>query len=220
MYDVLIVEDDPMVAMINEQYIKRNDSFRVIGKCANGKEAIEFLEKKSADLMILDVYMPQMDGIETLKEIRTRDIPVSVIMVTAANDLETFEAATRLGAIDYLVKPFDYQRFKLALDKFDSKSNTLKEGGILNQNRIDMIIGAAAPEPDAAPKGIQEKTRTMILDALASFGGWMTGEDIAEKTGLSSVTVRRYMNHLVESGTVTGKMNYETGGRPSMMYRT
>ncbi len=219
MYNVLIVEDDPMVAMINEQYITRNDSFRVIGKCSSGQEALELLEKKSADLIILDVYMPQMDGIETLKEIRKRDLPVSVIMVTAANDLNTFEAATRLGAIDYLVKPFDYQRFKLALEKFDAKSSTLKEGSVLNQNRIDRIIGAASSDREPAPKGIQEKTLTMILDALAASGGWMTGEDIAEKTGLSSVTVRRYMNHLVESGSVTGKMNYETGGRPSMMYR-
>ena len=219
MYNVLIVDDDPMVAMINERYISRSESLRVIGKCGSGQEALELLEKKSADLVILDVYMPKMNGIETLREIRSRNIPVSVIMVTAANDLDTFEAATRLGAIDYLVKPFDYQRFKLALDKFDAKSSTLRGGNVLNQNMIDKVMGAAVSEHEAAPKGIQEKTRAMIIDSLAASGGWMTGEEIAEKTGLSSVTVRRYMNHLVESGSVTGKMNYETGGRPSMMYR-
>lgn len=219
MYKVLIVEDDPMVAMINEQYISRNSSFKVIGKCSSGIEAIDYLKSNPADLIILDVYMPQMDGIETLKAIRRDNIPVSVIMVTAANDLETFEACMRLGAVDYLVKPFAYERFNLALEKFASKTDALKEGKTLNQNKIDKIIGGSDHETDQAPKGIQEKTKSTIIDCLASNGGWMAGEEIAEKTGLSSVTVRRYMNHLMQEGEVTGKMNYETGGRPSMIYR-
>ena len=219
MYKVLIVEDDPMVAMINEQYISRNSEFQVIGKCSGGAEALTVLEKTDVDLIVLDVYMPQMDGIETLRMIRNKNLPVSVIMVTAANDLETFEAAVRLGAIDYLVKPFAYERFKLALDKFASKTNALKGGKTLNQNKIDMVVGGAEPDQEQVPKGIQEKTRTVILDCLAAQGGWMAGEDIAEKTGLSSVTVRRYMNHLMQTGAVTGRMNYETGGRPSMLYR-
>ena len=219
MYKVLIVEDDPMVAMINEQYISKNSSFKVVGKCSGGKEALEYLDSNPVDLIILDVYMPQMDGIETLKAIRQKSLPVSVIMVTAANDLETFEACMRLGAVDYLVKPFAYERFNLALEKFAEKSEALKEGKTLNQNRIDRIVGGSEHESEQAPKGIQEKTKNMIIDCLASDEGWMAGEDIAEKTGLSSVTVRRYMNHLVQEGNVTGKMNYETGGRPSMIYR-
>ena len=219
MYKVLIVEDDPMVAMINEQYISRNSEFQVIGKCSGGAEALTVLEKTDVDLIVLDVYMPQMDGIETLRMIRNKNLPVSVIMVTAANDLETFEAAVRLGAIDYLVKPFAYERFKLALDKFASKTNALKGEKTLNQNKIDMVVGGAEHDQEQVPKGIQEKTRTVILDCLAAQGGWMAGEDIAEKTGLSSVTVRRYMNHLMQTGAVTGRMNYETGGRPSMLYR-
>ena len=219
MYSVLIVEDDPMVAMINEQYITRNSQFTVTGKCTSGKEAIAFLEKNKADLIIMDVYMPQMDCIETLQMIRQKNYPVSVIMVTAANDLETFEISMRLGAIDYLVKPFAYERFSLALEKFALKTSALKEGRTLNQNRIDIIVGGSEQNIEAMPKGIQEKTKTIILDCLAKNGGWMAGEAIAEETGLSSVTVRRYMNHLTESGSVSGRMNYETGGRPSMLYR-
>ena len=62
MYKVLIVEDDPMVAMINEQYIGRNKKFYVIGKCKDGKSALEFLDNNVVDLLILDVFMPYMDG--------------------------------------------------------------------------------------------------------------------------------------------------------------
>lgn len=148
-----------------------------------------------------------------------KNLPVSVIMVTAANDLETFEAAMRLGAIDYLVKPFAYERFRLALEKFDEKTNALREGKVLNQNKIDRIVSGGEGDHEDSPKGIQERTKAMIIDCLASDGGWMAGEAITKKTGLSSVTVRRYMNHLAQEGTVTGKMNYETGGRPCMIYK-
>ena len=58
MYKVLIVEDDPMVAMINEQYIKRNKNFEIVGKCNNGLSALDFIENNTVDLLILDVFMP------------------------------------------------------------------------------------------------------------------------------------------------------------------
>ena len=70
MYRVLIVEDDPMVSMINEQYIKRNKNFEIVGKCSDGSSALEFLEHNEVDLLVLDVYMPHMDGFETLRRIR------------------------------------------------------------------------------------------------------------------------------------------------------
>ena len=78
MYKVLIVEDDPMVAMINEQYIKRNKNFQLVGKCKDGAAALEFLAQNSVDLIVLDVYMPHMDGLETLRTIRNRQIPVQL----------------------------------------------------------------------------------------------------------------------------------------------
>ena len=69
-YKVLIVEDDPMVAMINEQYVNRHKTFRVIAKLKDGQSALEYLEQHDVDLIVLDVYMPLMDGFETLRQIR------------------------------------------------------------------------------------------------------------------------------------------------------
>lgn len=219
MFDVLIVEDDPMVAMINEQYVNRNERFRVVATCNNGKTAVEFLSKKSVDLIIMDVFMPNMNGIETLREIRNRNTTASVIMVTAANDTATFEEARKLGAVDYLVKPFDFDRFQQALDKFALAQSLLREGKTLTQSSIDQIVGTSANAVNQSPKGIQEKTKDVILECLATEEDWMTGEKIAEDTGLSSVTVRRYMNYLVQMGDAVGTMNYETGGRPCMLYK-
>lgn len=221
MYRVLIVEDDPMVAMINEQYINKHKQFSVIGKCKDGKSALDFLEKQEADLVVLDVFMPQMDGFETLRQIRKKQISVDVIMVTAANDRESLEEALHLGIIDYLVKPFTFERFRIALEKYIAQTGALKQIETLNQQSIDFIIDNSRKKSEELhPKGIQEKTLNLIMEYLKeNEETWMTGDEIAGKVGLTSVTVRRYMNYLTESGMVVSEMNYETGGRPCMMYR-
>ena len=221
MYKVLIVEDDPMVAMINEQYIKRNKNFTLVGKCGDGMSALGSLEKTDIDLIILDVYMPKMNGFETLREIRNRQITVDVIMVTAANDIDSLEEALHLGVVDYLVKPFTFDRFQMALEKYIAKINALKDIEKLNQSNIDsIIVNSRKNTQDLFPKGIQEKTMQCIMDYLRENSGvWFTGDQIAGEIGLTGVTVRRYMNYLSESGRVIGEMNYETGGRPCMLYK-
>ncbi len=221
MYKVLIVEDDPMVAIINEQYIKRNRNFEVIGKCRDGASALEFLENNAVDLLVLDVYMPHMDGFETLRRIRGKQITVEVIMVTAANDRESLEEALHLGVMDYLVKPFTFDRFQIALEKYVAQNNALKDIDTLSQTRIDQIIeNSHKKSEDLFPKGIQEKTLQIIIDYLKDNKGvWFTGDEIAENIGLTGVTVRRYMNYLAQSGRVISEMNYETGGRPCMRYK-
>ena len=89
MYSVLIVEDDPMVAMINEQFVSRHKDFTVVEKCSDGESALQYLEGNKVDLVIMDVYMPVMDGFETLRQIRKKQIEVDVIMVTAANEADS-----------------------------------------------------------------------------------------------------------------------------------
>ena len=219
-YKVLIVDDDPMVAMINEQYVCKNKQFKVVGSCRNGQDALNFLEKNPADLVIMDVYMPDMDGLETLKNIRQKKIQTEVIMVTAANDVATLEDTMHLGVIDFLIKPFAYERFQIALEKFISNRNAFRESPVLNQSSVDSIItNAKKVSSKEYPKGIQEKTLGLIRDYFEKNSGWLSGEVIAENVGLSSVTIRRYMNFLVGSGEVEESINYETGGRPSMLYK-
>lgn len=220
-YKVLIVEDDPMVLMINEQYVNRNKAFRVVGKCKDGKSALEYLENNTVDLIVLDVYMPLMDGFETLRQIRKNKKSVDIIMVTAANDRASLEEALHLGVVDYLVKPFTYDRFRIALDKYVSHLAALKDFDTLNQKNIDFIIENSHKKSDELyPKGIQEKTMQIILDEMRKNPSrWTTGDEISERIGLTGVTVRRYLNHLTEKGILLSEIDYETGGRPCMMYR-
>lgn len=220
MYSVLIVEDDPMVSMINEQFVSRHKEFTVVHSCADGKSALEYLEEHTVDLMILDVFMPYMDGFETLRQIRKKQIPVDVIMVTAANERQQLKEGLHLGVVDYLVKPFTFERFKTALDKFAAQAQVLNEWDKVNQENIDYLIDRSAARPEEYyPKGIQEKTlQTIVQHLKAHETDWLTGDEIARQVGLTGVTVRRYMTHLSRTGEVLADLNYSTGGRPCMRY--
>ena len=219
MYSVLIVDDDPMVAMINEQYVSRHKDFCVVNKCGDGNSALEYLSNNHVDLIVLDVFMPYMDGFETLRRIREQKINSDVIMVTAANERDALRDSIQLGVIDYLVKPFTYERFRLALDKFAAQTDALKELNTVNQKSIDSLFTQSCKgNVEPYPKGIQKETLHLIKENLEN-SEWSTGEEIAEKTGLTSVTVRRYMTYLTETGIAESEMNYETGGRPRVVYR-
>ena len=227
MYNVLIVEDDPMVAMINEQYVCRNKNFKVAKSCRNGQEAIDYLTENKAetgtkiDLIIMDVFMPYMNGIEALKKIRENKIDSEVIMVTAANDPATLEETMHLGVIDFLIKPFAYERFQVALEKFAAKTEALRGAdSTIDQQYVDSLIsnaGGFSGEKEL-PKGIQEKTLKLLKDYMDKTDGWIPGDKIAEDVGLSGVTIRHYMNYMVEKHEIRGTINYGTGGRPSMLY--
>lgn len=223
-YSVLIVEDDPMVSMINEQYVLKGADFTIAGTCRNGNEAIEFLKSHTTDLILLDVYMPYMDGINTLKKIREMKISSEVIMITAANDTTTIEQTMNLGVLDYLIKPFAYERFNVALEKFKIKHNLLKGSQVLDQHSLDSLITANFQKEKKElninlPKGIQRTTLNRIKIFFDQNQNWQSVDMISDALGISLVTARNYLNYLVSQKIVLEDINYSTGGRPSMLYK-
>lgn len=233
-YKVLIVEDDPMVAMINSQFVKKSEGFEVAGMCRNGQEALDFLDSNTVDLILLDVFMPVLSGTETLKKIRAKKINSEVIMVTAANDTATIEQTVHLGVHDYLIKPFTYERFYASLEKFKAKKELLNQNTVMDQSSIDNLILngnstvqikasdsviSSDDEQDSLPKGIQRRTLSRIISYFDSNSGWSSTDMISETLGISIVTVRTYMNYLVKTKTISEDINYDTGGRPSMLYK-
>lgn len=223
-YSVLIVEDDPMVSMINEQYILKSTDFTIAGTCRNGQEAINFLKSQNADLILLDVFMPVMDGVETLKKIRELKISSEVIMITAANDTSTIEETMHLGVLDYLIKPFAFERFNVSLQKFKNKKQVMEGSQILDQKKLDSLI-ANAPQISVAettnnlPKGIQKTTLEHFLNYFNQNVSWQTVDVISEALGISVVTARNYLYYLVKEKILLEDINYNTGGRPCMLYK-
>ena len=221
MYNVIIVEDDPMVAALNKQYLRSNPSpLTVSASFNNGQEAFTYLLKNKVDLIILDVYMPTLTGLELLQKIRQHNIPTEIIMVTAANSIEEVKQALNYGVLDYLVKPFDATRFHQALDKFHHKKEVLSQGKILNQTAIDIMSATPKPEEDRPlEKGLQPLTLEKIKTTISSYkDAEFTCKDISDHTELSAVTVQRYLSYLVNQKVLRTAIDYNTGGRPKMLY--
>ena len=217
MYRTVIVEDDAMVAMLNRTYLEKDGRFRVTRVFSGGQAALSYLTAHPADLLVLDVFMPMMTGLELLRELRARGVDLDVIMVTAAHDAKTLDALLKLGVVDYLVKPFTYARFKQALDTFCQHRDTLAGWGSVSQSEIDRLLQAGTGP--AAPKGLQERTLERIRLFLKCEHKEHTCEEIGGGVGLSAVTVRRYLNYMMEQGEVDSEVRYDTGGRPGTLYR-
>jgi len=102
---VLIVDDEADILEILEKFFKRKNRFDVI-KFTNPLQALEEIKKGGIDLVLTDIMMPQMDGVELLKEIKSFNPKVKVIMMTAFSTLERTLECEKLGADDYVTKPF------------------------------------------------------------------------------------------------------------------
>lgn len=224
MYQTVIVEDDPTISLLHRTFLTRDNRFSLARAFANGDAALTWLLHHPADLIILDVYMPKMTGLELLRSLRAAGIGIDAIMVTAANDSKTVDALLKLGVIDYLVKPFASSRFQQALDTFCQHREAVSHDSV-SQQELDALFPASPVVSSAAPsvsipKGMQARTLDRIRACLSQAPqGGATCETIAERSGFSTVTVRRYLTFLVDQGEAVSQVNYDTGGRPCMLYR-
>lgn len=217
---VLIIEDDPMVAQINKNYIESVEGFKVVNILGDGNEALEYLHRNPFDLIILDIYMPKLDGISFLKKMRHNQINCDVIMVTAAKEVDKIHDAMQLGIVDYLIKPFEYERLKKSLENYTMRANILKTKDSVEQEDIDAIIMTGIYNlENSLPKGLNRLTLDRVISFMESNQfETMRGDEIAEGLGVTKATVRRYMNYLEKIGLVKQEAEYGSLGRPSYMY--
>ncbi|WP_448904839.1 response regulator [Gemella sp.] len=212
---VLIIEDDPMVAMIHKEYFKRKELTNDLHHVASLEEAKSFIAETDVDLIVLDNYLADGQGVEFLPELKGYPI----IMITAANDVQTVEAALSNGVVDYLVKPFTYERFSQAIDKVQDYVKLLSKEKI-NQDLIDDYLnsGRVEEEEDSLPKGLSKITLKKVLEAIQQHNGGFTTQQIADKLDISRITIRKYLNHLVNINILSEDAEYYTSGRPVSVF--
>ncbi|GAB6280989.1 MAG: response regulator [Thermovirga sp.] len=219
---VLIVEDDPIVARLHQRFLSVVEGFSVAGVAKTGTEALKFLEDAQVDLILLDIFMPGIDGLDLLRKIRKKRKDVDVIMITAAQEGAIIQETLRLGVFDYLLKPFEFERFKETLYKFKEhlKEMTRKKDQ-LDQEQIDEVFSRKIKvydNPEMLPKGIQKKTLDLIFQPFKSSAVPLSVYEAADITGLSRVTVKRYVQFLLQCGLLTEETHYQEVGRPLKKY--
>ena len=212
---VLIIEDDPMVAMIHKEYFKKKELTDDLNHVTSLEAAKDYLEKNNVDLIVLDNYLTDGQGVEFLPELKGYPI----IMITAANDVQTVEAALSNGVVDYLVKPFTYERFSQAIDKVQDYVNLLSKEKI-NQDLIDDYLnsGRVDEEEDSLPKGLSRITLKKVIEAIQQQNTGFTTQQIADILDISRITIRKYLNHLVNIKVLSEDAEYYTSGRPVSVF--
>jgi response regulator of citrate/malate metabolism len=225
MRDVLIVDDDFMVAEIHRRFVEQVDGFRAVGVARTGAEALAAARDLQPDLLLLDVYLPDMTGLEVLRRLRSDGDRFGVIMITAARELDTVSAALDGGAADYLIKPFEFDQLRVKLEAFAARAAALGSDGGADQSLVDALFGAPPsggpddilPKGAPVPKGLSAETGRLVLAAVLAAGE-VSAAECAESVGISRVSARRYLEHYLSTGALEIRLQYG-GGRPERRYR-
>lgn len=222
MIEVLIVEDDPMVRDINTKFLNRIEGFHLAGAVGSLEESRRIVDENNPpiDLILLDVFLPREKGIDFLKWLRQRDVNADVILITADKTTERIQEAFRYGAVDYLIKPFSFERFKEALSQFKDRKNAFKKREEMDQQTLDQLFAPSSEisEDEGLAKGLNRLTYKLICESIEAKKGYFTADELSEEIKIARVTVRRYLDYLERDGKIDKLIEYGKVGRPQHKY--
>jgi response regulator of citrate/malate metabolism len=179
------------------------------------------MREGGVDLVLLDMHLPDVHGLELLQRLRQDGHVADVIAVTSARDLDVVRRAVSQGVVQYLLKPFSFAGLRGKLEQYAAYRAQLDDAGeAVVQDEVDELLGLLRPPGGATslPKGMSGETMRRVTDHLRDAGA-ASASEVAESTGTSRVTARRYLEHLAETGVVERRPRYGGSGRPEMEYR-
>lgn len=220
MISVLIVEDDPLAREAHAEYVRRVPGFDVAGQAGTGQQALRFLEHTPVDLVLLDLRLPDMDGLQVSRALRTAGSQADVIAVTSARDLKVVRASVASGVVQYLLKPFNFAAMREKLEDYARFRQTLaQDRDASGQSEIDRAFSALrGVQRTSLPKGMGEETLAAVVSALRAHAEGVSAGAAGEAAGVSRVTARRYLEYLVDNGMAERRPQYGGVGRPEMTY--
>ncbi len=220
---VLVVEDEQLAAEAHASYVGRVPGFELAGVARSAGDAARFLESDSrVDLLLLDMHLPDGHGLGLLQRLRAQGHLIDVIAVTSARDAEVVRHAVAQGVVLYLLKPFAFAAFRAKLEQYATYRDGLDAATReLAQDEVDRLLNPLRASAGLAelPKGMSAETLSMVSSAVRGAGEGLSASEVAAKVGASRVTVRRYLEHLADSGLVARKPRYGGGGRPEVEYQ-
>ncbi len=222
MIDVLVVDDDFMVAKVHRAFVERVEPFRVVGVAGSGEQAVTAVDELRPDLVLLDLHLPDIFGLDVIPRLRTAGHDCDVMVVSAAREAETVRGAVRHGVVDYLLKPFDSEELRARLERYAERRGRLLGAVVRNQADVDRVLAGAAGPPSTAPalpKGMSVETAELVERALRAADDTLSATECAALTGVSRVSARRYLEHFHTVGQVEVSLRYGVAGRPERRYR-
>ncbi|MEV0144238.1 MULTISPECIES: response regulator [unclassified Nonomuraea] len=212
---VLVVDDDFMVARIHSGYVARIPGFRVVATAHTGADALAEAARHRPDLVLLDIYLPDMSGLDVLKDLRDTD----ALVISAARDVPTVKESMRRGAVNYLIKPFTADALAERLRQYaETRRRLTSIGPEARQDDVDRLFGTPTSAA-SLPKGLSPATCALVAETLREAGGDLSAAEAAELAGLSRVSARRYLEYLCAEGRAELRPRYGSAGRPEHRYQ-
>ncbi|GAA0424037.1 transcriptional regulatory protein [Acrocarpospora corrugata] len=221
MISVLVVEDEEITAEANRVYVERVPGFEVAGVVRSGGEALRFLRRRPVDLILLDLYLPDMHGLDVCRAVRGAGILCDVIVITSARDLSVVRSAVSAGVAQYLLKPFTFAALSEKLRQYARfRSSVDVSGEASGQGEVDDALAALrGPTRSHLPKGLTRPTLEAVVAELRNTTDGLSAQAVAASVGVSRVTARRYLEHLTETGVTRRLPQYGNLGRPELLYQ-
>lgn len=219
MIRTLVVDDDFRVARIHAASVERIDGFTCVAQVHTAAEARQAISALHPDLMLLDIYLPDEDGLSLLRSLHTSsEYAPDCVVITAARDLQTVRSAIQIGAVYYLVKPFGFAQLRTQLEAYRRWREQLATPREADQATVDSLYDLLRAPTPAAPRRRLPPTMQKILDTVRTADAAVGATDVARQLGMSRPTAQRYLTELEQRGLVELHLEYGTTGRPVHLY--
>jgi response regulator of citrate/malate metabolism len=217
---VLIVDDDPVVTAALRAQVSRIPGFKVVGIAHSGRAALAAADRFAPRLVLLDLHLPDLPGLEVAHQLRRPDRPpTDVIVISGRKESTSVRAAMQRGALYYLVKPTRVGIVEQTLLRYAATAERLANAETVEQQEIDRIFRSLHLDQATRAKSISAMTEQSVLDALAAAGTDLSAHEVAEAVGFSRATARRYLEDLAERGQIEAHLRYGPTGRPQHRYQ-
>ena len=220
--DVLVVDDDYRVASVHVAFVEGVPGFRVVGQAHTAADALELAQKLHPDLVLLDIYLPDGDGLDVVRGMLNTPSPPAIMVISAATDMATVRRAVQLGAVHYIVKPFGFAALAERLTAFRNAQSHITEWPDEptqdDINKIFDLLRPSSPAQVSAELRHLAPTLKLVYDALNNSDVALSAADIAASIGISRATAQRYLTQLEQGNAVTLELRYGQTGRPEHRY--
>ena len=217
MIKVLIVDDDFMVAKVHAGFIQRTPGFTVVGAAHTGAQAVTEAARLQPDLVLLDIHLPDANGLDLMHQLREVAPELDVLVISAAREVDTVRRALRGGIVHYLIKPFSQTDLQERLEHYRSAYQGLDSSkDVAEQSDVNRVFGLDRTERPL-PKGCSIETLKLVEAALKEADGDLSANEVAVQLGTSRVSARRYLEYLNDEGALEVRLKYGVG-RPERRY--
>lgn len=217
--NILIVEDDFRIGEMYKEFLKAETEAKKIECVINAKEALEYLSANEVDIVIIDIYLPDMMGDTLAEEILKKYPFINFICISANQDAQIIKDLINLGVLHYLIKPVKLDTLGEIVNRFINMNNALSTEKELEQSEIDQYFTVKKTiENTELPKGIDPVSLEKIRNAFEIKREWVSSE-LGQTLGTSRTTVRRYLEYLREIGYLKVTQEFGDKGRPEKIYK-